>query len=473
MSFGTAKYSDTLSLKLPGMKIRLRDVVDSPCGMRFMVENLGIYSGFARKKLLDSQMMLSADEIGNYYSNLKEVYDIFSKVSRHVHEKESLQHKFCDLKDINGTVRRIEAKAVLDDIELFEIKSLALLSIDVKEILVKTQVKCIDIPDLEDVLSALDPEGTRIRSFYVYDSYSEELRLLRNEIRKSNDESRQELEIKEKQLECKIRADISGRLYPYAVSIQLALDSIAELDILLAKVVQIEESGLTFPVISDNGETSYSDMFHPQVKCALRERLIRTGSDAVFTPISIRFGERPVIITGANMGGKTVTLMMCALAQYLFQFGFGIPARECSIAVRQGIFLTMGDGQDINGGYSSFAAEMLSVNQIIKVASDGMNILALIDEPARTTNPIEGRALVQGMLDVLSGYHISVIVSTHYNVDKGDYERLRVVGFVDGKMDYRLIEAKKGDVPHEAVKIAESLGIDDCWLKAANKYLID
>lgn len=473
MTFSTATYKSEIKQRISIGRIRLRSVVDSPCGLRYMIDNLGICSGFARKKLLDSLMMINEEEIKEYYSKLKEIRSKFGSESGHNVERESLLHKFCDLKDVSGTIKRLSAAGILDDIELFEIKALAMLSVAVKEILFSTGTACIAIPDMEGVITLLDPDGMRIRSFYLYDSYSEELRALRDTIKKSRLEERQELEIKEKLLECKIRGDISAKLAPYAAALQVVLETLGDLDILIAKAMQMEEHRLVFPSISIGEVTSYKGLFHPQVESFLKERARRRGDEGVFTPIDIEFGKEPVIITGANMGGKTVTLMMCALAQYLFQFGFGIPSKSCNIALKEGIALTMGDGQDITGGYSSFAAEMLSVNEIIKSAREGINLLALIDEPARTTNPIEGRALVQGMLDTLSGYRISVIVSTHYNADEGNYKRLRVIGFVDGKMDYRLVEAKKGDVPHEAIKIAGTLGVDSEWLSATEKYLKD
>ena len=46
-----------------------------------------------------------------------------------------------------------------------------------------------------------------------------------------------------------------------------------------------------------------------------------------------------------------------------------------------------------------------------------------------------------------------------------------MAGFKNGKMDYRLIEATKGDVPHEAVRIAEELGVDAGWIAAAERHL--
>ena len=45
-------------------------------------------------------------------------------------------------------------------------------------------------------------------------------------------------------------------------------------------------------------------------------------------------------------------------------------------------------------------------------------------------------------------------------------------GFVDGKMNYQLVEVKEGEVPHEALNIAESLGIDCEWIEKAREVLI-
>ena len=94
------------------------------------------------------------------------------------------------------------------------------------------------------------------------------------------------------------------------------------------------------------------------------------------------------------MGGKNVVLKTLTLCQYLFQYGVGIPAKNADIAVKDEVYFCIGDEQSIEKGLSSFAAEMKNIDAVIKASRGKRKLLALIDEPARTTNPKEGTALV-------------------------------------------------------------------------------
>ena len=112
---------------------------------------------------------------------------------------------------------------------------------------------------------------------------------------------------------------------------------------------------------------------------------------------------------------------------------------------------------------------MQQLNVIILAARQGQSMLALIDEPARTTNPVEGTALVSALIDVLKQTHCSALVVTHYTINAHHCPCLRVRGMENGAMNYHLVEAREGEVPHEALRIAESLGIDAQWLQLAKE----
>ena len=223
---------------------------------------------------------------------------------------------------------------------------------------------------------------------------------------------------------------------------------------------------LCFPSVSSDGISTYVAMFHPQLKEALNAH----GRD--FQPVDISFGLEPTLITGANMGGKTVVLKTLTLCQYLFQFGFGIPAQSARIAVKDDIHFCIGDDQSVEKGLSSFAAEMKNIDAVIKASREDKKLLALIDEPARTTNPTEGAALVTALLRVLAGRDMSLVMTTHYDIEPGDARCLRVKGFENGSMDYTLVEVQDGEVPHEALNIAQSLGIDTEWVNKARELLM-
>lgn len=443
--------------------MQLKDVIESPCGLRYMFDQLDLQSSFGRRSLLDMPMMKNASEIGECYAVLKSFLDF-------VHEPENtpyintLQSKLQCLKDVRTTIKHLDESVVLDDIELFEVKHLAILTADISERLQKLGLdKVIALPDMQNVISILDPDGLKIATFYIYDSYSEDLKELRALIRKSPD-MQEELLLKANEIEDGIRLELSRKLRPFAAEIEQAQQALAQVDINLAKALQMKQLGLVFPSVS-KGTTSYRSLFHPQVKNSL------AAVGKLYQPVDISFGQQPTLITGANMGGKTVVLKTLTLCQYLFQFGFGIPAEKAEIDVRDEIYFCIGDEQSIEKGLSSFAAEMKNIDAVIKASRKEGNIVAMVDEPARTTNPTEGAALVTALIELLSGKNVSLVLTTHYDIESASSKRLRVKGFVDGQMNYQLVEVKEGEVPHEALNIAESLGIDNEWIEKARKVL--
>ena len=418
--------------------MKLRDIIDSPCGLRYMIETLPVASGYSLRYLMDSSSCSCEEEVRDAYA----VLGSFMPVASDGNLTAMLHTELCGLKNISGTLDRTESGATVDDIELFEIKHLIMLGRRVSSHLASAGHSGLfpEMPSLEVPLSVLDPDGNNIVSFYIYDSYSEELARLRLLIsRESNPDTRERLMQQEQDEESRIRVRICDALRPFVPELRKLMESLAVLDISLAKAVQMREMGLCIPEVS-SGTTSYKGMYHPYIKSILE----KDGKE--FTPIDVSFGDRPVVIIGANMGGKTVVLKMAALCQYLFSFGMGIPAESARIELKRQVFFISGDAQDMTAGLSS---------------------------PARSTNPIEGTALVESLVALLGRRGAALLLTTHYNVSSGDCDcrRLRVTGIVNGKMNYRLCPAPDGDVPHEALNVAESLNISPEWIGEAKKLL--
>ena len=428
-----------------------------------MLDKLELQSGFARRWLLDSTMMTGVGEIEASY----ELLHRFSRVGETVEKTylDTLLFKLQNVKDIRTTIRNLSQKATLDDIELFEVKHLAILATDVADLLKRHGMDgVVEIPDLDQVIDILDPDGMKIATFYIYDSYCAQLKDLRTRMRQ-HPELQDDLLLQAGELEEGVRRDLTLQLHPFADDMAHALDAMARIDVNLAKALQMQQMGLTFPTVAKDGNSRYESMFNPQVK----EALAAHGRD--FQPVDIAFGHHPTLITGANMGGKTVVLKTLTLCQYLFQFGFGIPAASAQIAVRDEICFCIGDEQSVEKGLSSFAAEMKNIDAVIKASRENRKLLALIDEPARTTNPTEGAALVTALLQVLTDKDMSLVMTTHYDIEPGKARCLRVKGFENGTMDYQLVEVLDGEVPHEALNIAQSLGIDNEWIDTARSIL--
>ncbi len=443
--------------------MQLKNVIESPCGLRFMLDGLDLQSGFARRWLLDTEMMTNAEEIAACYGVLQHFVDFVRSIEPSF--LNTLLFRLQGVKDIRTTIKNLRQSSTLDDIELFEVKHLAILSTEVVKLLKEHNLdEVVDIPSLNEVITILDPDGMKIATFYIYDSYCEQLKDLRVQIRK-NPEKQEDLLVEAAEIEEGVRQDLTRQLHSHVDDIECALVALAKVDIGVAKARQVVEQGLCFPAISIDGSSCYSAMFHPQVKDALG----RAGKQ--FQPVNIGFAYRPTLITGANMGGKTVVLKTLTLCQYLFQFGFGIPASEACIAIKDDIMFCIGDEQSIEKGLSSFAAEMKNIDAVIKASRENRKLLALIDEPARTTNPTEGTALVQALLKVLATKQMSLVMTTHYDIEPGTAHCLRVKGFDNGLMNYSLVEVEDGEVPHEALNIAQSLGIDPEWIDLARQEL--
>ena len=429
-----------------------------------MLDQLELQSGFARRWLLDSSMMTSDGDITRCYDVLHRFFDFVEKVDKT--RLDTLLFKLQSLKDIRTTIKNLHNHATLDDIELFEVKHLAILATDVARLLHEHEMdRVVEIPALDEVISILDPDGMKIATFYIYDSYCAQLKELRARMRQ-HPEQQDDLMLEAGELEEGVRKDLSLQLHPFATAVEQAQIALACIDVNLAKAMQMRQMGLCFPVLSPDGTSRYEAMFHPQVKAALADH------GKTFQPVNIGFGQHPTLITGANMGGKTVVLKTLTLCQLLFQFGFGIPAASARIALKDEIHFCIGDEQSVEKGLSSFAAEMKNIDAVIKASREDKKLLALIDEPARTTNPTEGAALVTALLQVLAGRDMSLVMTTHYDIEPGDARCLRVKGFENGEMDYQLVEVHDGEVPHEALHIAQSLGIDAEWIDTA-RSLID
>ena len=446
--------------------MQLKECLDSPCGLDYMLEQLELQSSYARRVLLETPFCTQAAELAGTYARSRAFAAVCADAAQ-LPALDSLRVKLMGLKDIRHTISRLAASECLDDLELYEVKFLALSASEAAGLLQRLGLSGqLPFPDVEEVIRILDPDGLRMATFYVYDSYSARLAELRRKWRESG-ELQEELMLLVNEEEARVRNELCVQLKPFAAALEAAQQAMANADILLAKAALMLRYGFCIPEISDEGGCSYVGLFHPEV----RDLLAASGKE--FQPVDISFDSHPTLIVGANMGGKSVVLKSVALCQYLCQFGFGVPAAQARVALKDEIHFCIGDHQSVTEGLSSFAAEIRQMDALVREARLGVRLLALLDEPARTTNPVEGTALVRGLLHVLRPLHLCLLVATHYAIPSADGDRcLKVSGLgTDGRMDYSLEEVAAGEVPLEALRIASRLGADGDWLEAAASFL--
>ncbi len=129
--------------------------------------------------------------------------------------------------------------------------------------------------------------------------------------------------------------------------------------------------------------------------------------------------ERPVlVITGPNAGGKTVALKTLGLLVLMAQSGCHVPARDgARLPVFSQCFAIVGDEQSVAENLSTFSAFVKQLREVLERVD--ARSLVLLDELGAGTDPDDGAALAQAVLEDLAERGAVVVASTHLEPLKG------------------------------------------------------
>ena len=414
------------------------------------------------------------------------------------------------------------------------------------------------LEDTEELLNILDPRKDRLNTFYIYDEFSSTLASYRKEkrdlelsIRRAQKHAREDLrrsegvcltpkfdivvarsnpdlekiksldlleeidqdymsitfklkatpEVNEytqkiENLNLQIEAEeeriaeqLSKKIAEYSDIIARNCKVMGKLEFDLAKAVFSIKRKLTKPKIVDEHIVEFVDARNLQVEGILQSK----GKE--FCPISIELKDGVTCITGANMGGKTISLKLVGQVAILAHYGFFVPAKTAKIGLSNYMHILIGDSQSVERGLSSFGSEMEELKQILDFGTERSMIL--IDEIASGTNPIEGLALTKSIVDYLIVKPYISLITTHFETvtEKEGVVNMQVRGLsgvdfnlldreikyanrrdriniISKYMDYRLRRVDKiGEVPKDALNIAKMLGISNEIIDGAKKYI--
>ncbi len=534
------------------------DKVKRETGLTYVFNSLNILTPYGQKMLRQAEPFMPGEE-----DALREEFQRIEKVGEIISRDE---HRTGDLKEIlmlvkDNTLSIEKSKdSVLSVVELYELKVLLLQMEKLRKMDETEHFPPEFVPyDVTPLLDYFDPDGGRISTFFIYDSFSEELAALRQkrkdaerqirkvqkqratwlrkkegialtpkfeiqvnkadrerikmieeiaELEKSaedymsitwrlagNDETDQLTRSIEECTEAiereefKVRRWLSAHVGGHRNALLEACQRIGGLDLAIAKAEYAKQHRCRVPEIVTEHRISFTEGRHLQVE----DVLLKEGGE--YCPISIDLSDGVTCITGANMGGKTISLKLVGLVSLMAQYGMPVPCAEARLGLSAGVQVLIGDSQSIERGLSSFGSEMEALKTMLENRSD--RSLLLIDEIASGTNPSEGQALTKALVDHLKTSLCITLITTHFEgvAEADDVVNLQVTGLSEADlsqldirlkeaddrgridvirslMDYRLRRVDgRGDVPREALNIAQMLGIGDEIIERAKTYL--
>lgn len=254
-----------------------------------------------------------------------------------------------------------------------------------------------------------------------------------------------------------------------SIAEQIANDEgiLAELDSLYARAEYSYAQKCTMPSVNDRGIIRIIKGRHPLID---KNKVV---------PVSVELGENYnfLLLSGANTGGKTVTMKTVGLFCAMAACGLYIPASEGSqIAIFKNIFFDIGDSQSIEESLSTFSSHITNIAYICDNADN--KSLVLIDELGGGTNPDEGQALAKAVVKHLLDCGAKGIVTTHFTPLKEFAYTVKGIENASMEFDsdtlkplYRLKTGLPG--ASNALIIARRLGLGREILEQAECYLSD
>jgi DNA mismatch repair protein MutS2 len=200
----------------------------------------------------------------------------------------------------------------------------------------------------------------------------------------------------------RILDELSAAVAGQVGALRETLDALARFDFWAAKARLAEEMDAVHAEIAPRPEIVLLGARHP-------------GLSGHVVPIDIRLGGEftALLITGPNTGGKTVALRTLGLLALMHQSGLHIPADAGTrLPILENVYADIGDEQSVAQSLSTFRGHMRSIVRI--VAAAGRNRLILLDELGAGTDPTEGSALAQSLLDYFIRSGALVAATTHY-----------------------------------------------------------
>ncbi len=235
--------------------------------------------------------------------------------------------------------------------------------------------------------------------------------------------------------------------------LQSTARALATLDALCALSEVAARRNFVCAVLHDGDEIEIKNGRHP---------VVEAGIGGSFVPNDVLMNnstDRLLIITGANMGGKSTILRQTAIIQILAQIGSFVPATSARLPVLDRIWTRVGASDDLASGRSTFMVEMTETAAILHNATG--RSLILLDEIGRGTSTFDGLSIAWSVAEFLHDspeHSAKTMFATHY------HELTELAESLPGARNYQITAAERdGNVVFlhklQAGKASKSYGI--------------
>jgi len=301
---------------------------------------------------------------------------------------------------------------------------------------------------------------------------------LNNEVRELKSAEQAEIE--------RILRDATDHVRTETDAIEDNLKVLAQFDLLRAKARFANRLDAVVPKLNEEGRIELYEGRNPVLQLHFesldadaKTEGRSTGEDDIppreVVPLDLELGAdfRTLVITGPNAGGKTVAMKTVGLFSLMLAYGLPLPAApHSSFPLFDQIVADIGDEQSIEDDLSTFSSHVSNLRHTLETAGD--NTLVLIDEAGTGTDPDEGAALAQAVLERFTDAGARTIATTHHGTLKVYAHETE--GVENGSMEfdqatlrptYRYQEGVPGS--SYAFEIAQRMGLADDLLARARE----
>ncbi|MBC9796239.1 endonuclease MutS2 [Sinomicrobium weinanense] len=217
------------------------------------------------------------------------------------------------------------------------------------------------------------------------------------------------LEYEESEEIKRILRALTDFLRPYIPLLEDYQDFLATMDVVAAKAKYAQEMNAILPSVKEEKKMHLIEAYHPLLYLTNKKKEEKTYPQS----ISLDMGNRVIVISGPNAGGKSITLKTVGLLQLMLQSGMLVPVHPRSeMCLFDRILTDIGDNQSIENHLSTYSYRLKNMNFFLRKCN--AQTLFLIDEFGTGSDPELGGALAETFLEEFYHREAFGIITTHY-----------------------------------------------------------